>query len=76
MLSKKGKSAAPFQGDGLKKPRWHQDIKPANILCQLEDGQSPYNCRFKLADLGLSHFVADSEETALSFDTRGTRTYG
>ncbi|KAI9695281.1 MAG: hypothetical protein M1820_008743 [Bogoriella megaspora] len=55
---------------------WHQDIKPTNILCQLEDDQSPYQCAFKLADLGLSHFLLDVQESNKPPDNRGLRAYG
>ncbi|KAL9095882.1 MAG: hypothetical protein Q9165_001879 [Trypethelium subeluteriae] len=54
---------------------WHQDIKPGKILCQLEEGQSPYQCMFKLADRGLSHLLDHPQESATALDERGARTY-
>ena len=62
----------------LKSHRWHQDIKPQNILIVKKDGLSPYEWTFKLADLGLSHFKAISNGNggATDLDTFGTRTYG
>ena len=47
--------------------RWHQDLKPQNILID--------DCEFKLSDFDVSEFLGsnDMEGTA---DTRGTRVYG
>jgi hypothetical protein len=62
----------------IKACRWHQDIKPENILLVSNDAQSPYDWQFKLGDLGLSHFnsnVVSSREPTAS-DAHGTRTYG
>ncbi|KAF4628548.1 hypothetical protein G7Y89_g9603 [Cudoniella acicularis] len=53
---------------------WHQDVKPTNILV-ISHG-STY--RFKLADLGISHFkrkISPRQEFTSS-DIQGTRTYG
>lgn len=59
-------------------PRWHQDIKPSNILVKSKKGASYYDCEFKLADLGLSHFKkhVSSQGDATDRDSRGTRAYG
>lgn len=58
--------------------RWHQDIKPRNILVKSKKGGSPYDYEFKLADLGLSHFKkhVPSQRGTTDRDTYGTRTYG
>lgn len=58
--------------------RIHQDIKPANILVFSGDGTSPYDCHFKVADLGLTHFKpSDSQPNDPSeLDAFGTRAYG
>ncbi|KAL9077974.1 MAG: hypothetical protein Q9157_003098 [Trypethelium eluteriae] len=56
--------------------RWHQDIKPANVLCNLNENLSDYQCVYKLADLGLSHVILDQSRNARVIDSRGTRTYG
>jgi serine/threonine protein kinase len=55
-------------------PRWHQDVKPQNILVVRDNGASIYECEFKLADLGLSHFRVGANTQDV--DTRGTRVYG
>lgn len=57
---------------------WHQDVKPKNILLHRKGASSPYDSRFKLADLGLSHFirVASAEVEGEASDSMGTRTYG
>ena len=58
--------------------RWHQDVKPSNILVLSGTSSNVYDVEFKLADLGLSHFkrtvklgpgIADS-------DVGGTKDYG
>ncbi|KAL9079836.1 MAG: hypothetical protein Q9157_001292 [Trypethelium eluteriae] len=54
---------------------WHQDIRPTNILCQLSEGQSPYQCMFKLADLGLSHLIDYEQESHMALDNSGARIY-
>ncbi|KAL8649187.1 MAG: hypothetical protein Q9210_004551 [Variospora velana] len=57
---------------------WHQDIKPANILVFGGHRGSPYDCEFKIADLGLAHFKPyDSQSHDPSdLDAFGTRAYG
>lgn len=57
---------------------WHQDIKPQNILVLSSSKDSDYACRFKLGDLGQSHFKAIAPGGARTSDTdsQGTRTYG
>ena len=59
-------------------PRWHQDVKPSSILVFGKDTNSAYNCTFKLADLGFSHFKKASlkECKARDTDSIGTQTYG
>ena len=59
-------------------PRWHQDIKPDNILIMGWNPSSPYNCQFVLADLGLSHFkrALPTQLDASDVDTWGTHVYG
>ena len=59
-------------------PRWHQDIKPANILVFTRGSKSPYEHFFKLADFGLSHFKSYKGGIApvTDLDSFGTRTYG
>lgn len=58
--------------------RWHQDIDPSNILVVSRGGSSDYNCDFKIADLGLSHFkkYTSSPENNIAEDTFGTSAYG
>lgn len=58
--------------------RWHQDVKPSNILVVSGNNDSPYDYQFKLADLGLSHFTSTMalQEDLAGEDTRGTRAYG
>jgi serine/threonine protein kinase len=57
---------------------WHQDVKPTNILVTSGKSRSYYDCEFKLADLGLSHFrkVHGLQGAASDKDTSGTREYG
>ena len=58
--------------------RWHQDIKPANILIKSRANTSIYDFECKLADLGLSHFkkyTAKPDEMTIT-DDYGTRAYG
>ena len=57
---------------------WHQDVKPANILVQGSSQSSPYDWKFKLGDLGLSHFNKKivSQTDATRPDNHGTKTYG
>ncbi|OCL10566.1 kinase-like protein [Glonium stellatum] len=54
---------------------WHQDVKPENILVSTRSGKLEFECEFKLADLGLSHFKIAEGDTE-DRDSRGTRTYG
>ena len=54
---------------------WHQDVKPNNILVMSNGTNSPYRRKFKLADLGLSHFKRFSHGNS-DFDAYGTETYG
>jgi serine/threonine protein kinase len=60
--------------------RWHQDVKPGNILVssQSKSVMCPYAYKFKLADLGISHFKAQASpnEDNTDRDSQGTRTYG
>jgi hypothetical protein len=58
--------------------RWHQDVKPKNILVIRGRSANPYDVEFKLADLGLSHFQRTTAATidAAGRDTWGTREYG
>jgi serine/threonine protein kinase len=58
--------------------RFHQDVKPTNILVTSNKVSSPYKWEFKVADLGLSHFkkVVDEQGTVTANDAHGTRTYG
>lgn len=58
--------------------RWHQDVKPANILVFSGNSSSPYDCHFKIADLGLAHFKPSIPQATdpLDFDAFGTRAYG
>lgn len=55
--------------------RWHQDVKPDNILVKTGGINSPYDWRFKLSDLGLSHFRRESQGGS-DLDAYGTETYG
>ena len=57
---------------------WHQDVNPSNILVKSHKGRSRYDCHFKLADLGLSHFKkhTSSPRDATDVDTWGTNAYG
>ncbi|KAL8896162.1 MAG: hypothetical protein Q9207_007843 [Kuettlingeria erythrocarpa] len=57
---------------------WHQDIKPANILVFGGHPESPYDCEFKIADLGLAHFKPNDSQAhdPSDLDAFGTRAYG
>lgn len=57
---------------------WHQDVKPANILVFSGNGDSPYDCHFKIADLGLAHFKPNVSQPndPSDLDAFGTRAYG
>jgi serine/threonine protein kinase len=58
--------------------RWHQNIKPANILVMSKGKSSPYDWQFKLADIGLDHFENNGSEAdnASASEDGGTRVYG
>jgi hypothetical protein len=58
--------------------RWHQDLKPANVLVKSVPDGSPYRVLFKLGDLGLSHFkkVVPPGREMSDRDSCGTRAYG
>ena len=58
--------------------RIHQDVKPANILVFSGNGTSPYDCHFKIADLGLTHFKPSDPQfdDPSDLDAFGTRAYG
>jgi serine/threonine protein kinase len=58
--------------------RWHQDVKPENILVVSNGKRYPHEWQYKLADLGLSHFKnkISLREDSTASDTYGTRTYG
>jgi hypothetical protein len=65
--------------------RLHQDIRPGNILAFREclepdeiTAEIPEAFKFKLADLGLSHFVlaTHGSNDMEADDTMGTQTYG
>lgn len=57
--------------------RWHQDVKPDNILVLSNGSRLPFEWKFKLADLGISHFKSDSSSRdSMASDTWGTITYG
>jgi serine/threonine protein kinase len=58
--------------------RWHQDVKPRNILVVSNRSSNPYDVSFKLADLGLSHFkrTVEGGVIATDDDVSGTQTYG
>ena len=57
---------------------WHHDISPDNILVVSRRGGSPYDCDFKIADLGLSHFRrhTSSPQDATDEDKYGSNAYG
>ncbi|KAL9032307.1 MAG: hypothetical protein Q9214_008021, partial [Letrouitia sp. 1 TL-2023] len=56
---------------------WHQDINPNNILVKSRSKHPVYSPEFKLADLGLSHFVDDAQADwdATDKDSYGTTSY-
>ena len=58
--------------------RWHQDVKPRNILVLSGESNNPYDVQFKLADLGLSHFkrTAKLDRRIADSDIGGTKDYG
>ena len=51
--------------------RCHHDVKPSNILVMSKRRGSPYDCEFKIADLGLIHYVkyVPSQGEAIDVDT-------
>ena len=53
-------------------------MKPQNILVVSNNAASQYEARFKLADLGLTHFHTSVEDGGSSTvtDDFGTQTYG
>jgi serine/threonine protein kinase len=58
--------------------RWHQDIKPQNLLVKSDNTKSSYEWPIKLADLGISHFSRKlaSHRDGTARDAHGGRTYG
>ncbi|KAL9131378.1 MAG: hypothetical protein Q9175_006779 [Cornicularia normoerica] len=58
--------------------RWHQDVKPSNILVKSKKGGSPHDYELKLGDLGTSHFKkhVPSHGEATDRDSYSTHTYG
>ena len=62
----------------IRKSSWHHDIDPSNILAVGRNRNSPYDCDFKIADLGLAHFKAYESSLANATDDNrhGTKTYG
>ena len=57
--------------------RWHHDIDPSNILVISRSQDSPYDCDFKIADLGLAHFkrYISLLNDATADNKYGTNTY-
>jgi hypothetical protein len=57
---------------------WHHDISPDNILVVSRNADSSYECDFKVADLGLSHFRRHSSSLgdASDEDKYGSNAYG
>lgn len=62
----------------LTRLRWHQDVKPNNILVLSGNSNYPYDVEFKLADLGLSHFkrTLKLDRKIVDSDVGGTKDYG
>lgn len=62
----------------LIKIRWHQDVKPRNILVLSGKSDNRYDVEFKLADLGLSHFkrTVKPDQIVVDGDRGGTKDYG
>jgi serine/threonine protein kinase len=58
--------------------RWHYDLKPSNILVVSNGCEERYKWQFKIADLGISHFIRNSpqQDDFRAGDTNGTMTYG
>jgi len=71
-LLAKGSHVSEVLADFL---RWHQDVKPDNILIISNGIDSPYDWKFKLSDLGMSHFRGWSNQGS-DIDAYGTETYG
>ena len=61
-----------------KHDRWHQDIKPANILVVSGSGTSSSDVYFKIADLSRCHFKESLslQHEDSDLDAFGTRAYG
>ncbi|KAL8696543.1 MAG: hypothetical protein Q9224_002741 [Gallowayella concinna] len=57
---------------------WHHDIDPSNILVVSRSQDSPYDCDFKIADLGLAHFkrYISSSNRATDNERYGMNAYG
>ncbi|KAL9635650.1 MAG: hypothetical protein Q9204_002555 [Flavoplaca sp. TL-2023a] len=57
---------------------WHHDIDPSNILVVSKGHDSPYDCDFKIADLGLAHFkrYIYPRTNATDSDRYGMSAYG
>ena len=72
------RTAFTLHGDFAYISRWHQDLKPSNLLVQSKRRGSPGDCEIKIADLGLSHFKkhVPSQGEATDKDAYGTRAYG
>lgn len=61
----------------LTRDRWHQDLKPKNILVSRNEAISDFPWSFKIADLGTSHFESVlGKGEAQDIDYFGTITYG
>ncbi|KAL8837659.1 MAG: hypothetical protein Q9176_005576 [Flavoplaca citrina] len=56
---------------------WHHDIDPSNILVVSKGHDSPFDCDFKIADLGLAHFkrYISPRTNATDSDRYGMSTY-
>lgn len=65
-------------GTNLNNLRFHQDVKPVNILILSKGLGNPSEYDFTLADLGLSHFERSigRHGTISAQDSHGTRVYG
>ncbi|KAL8868868.1 MAG: hypothetical protein Q9174_004701 [Haloplaca sp. 1 TL-2023] len=57
---------------------WHHDIDPSNILVLSRGHDSPYDCNFKIADLGLAHFkqYLSSATNPTDYERYGMSAYG
>ena len=58
--------------------RWHQDLKPTNILVVRSASGSPFAYTYRITDFGLCRFktIMEGEEEASDLDMFGTITYG